>query len=582
MSDPSTWTGHVVVCGLHDEGLRVVEQLQLAGARAVVVDHEPDHRLVGALEALGVAYLALDNRLPESLEAAGLAGAAALVCVESADLDTLATALLARELRPDLRVVVQLRNAAVGRALEGVGVAVLDVARLAAPSIVEACLQTGRWPLTLGATDFLVVEAVSRADGTLRDLYGDLTPIAVVAAGTGHAELSPGRDATVVAGDTVVLLGTPEEIERAALGGTPTAAAPVFVSARAPRPREVRPASWWVHVLSGLDRWVKAAMVAIVVLVVVSVTVLRLGYREPDGTRMSVLDALYFTVETIGTVGYGDFYFRDQQGWLRLWAIALMLVGAMLVTVFYAMLTNFLVSRRLAETLGKRRITGLHDHVVLIGAGSIGLVVAQQLRATGVDVVVVERDPDNRFLDVLRAARIPVVTADATVADTWRELHLERARAVAVLTSDDLVNIETGLAVRDLLGERWSEVPVVLRLFGRRLAATVDTSFGFQNVRSPAALAAPWFVGSALGMDVIDTFYVGDRPLLVARLTVAAGRGLDGLALAELPARVRVVSLVRTNGTVEHPPRRHTRLSAGESAYLVGGYDDLLTLLRHS
>ena len=39
---------------------------------------------------------------------------------------------------------------------------------------------------------------------------------------------------------------------------------------------------------------------------------------------MSVLDALYFTVETIGTVGFGDFYFRDQHTWLRVWAIALM------------------------------------------------------------------------------------------------------------------------------------------------------------------------------------------------------------------------------------------------------------------
>ncbi len=580
--DAEQWSGHVIVCGLHDEGVRVVQQLRLAGATAVVVDHDPTQRLVASLEAGGVPYLAADSRRPETLRDAGIATAAALVCVESDDLDALATALLARELRPDLRVVVQLRNEAVGRALEAVGVSVLDVARLAAPSIVEACLRAERRSLWLGADEFVVVEAECRRPGTVRDLYGDLTPAAVLRQEGGRAEVTPGRDTEVAVGDTVVLLGTPADLAAAGLGPRRdrAAAEATFVGARAPRQARVRRVSWLRQLLSGLDRRVRIALLALGLLIVVSISVLSAGYQEPDGTRMSLLDSAYFTVETIATVGYGDFSFREQDSWLRLWAISLMVVGAMLVTIFYALLTNALVSRQLAETLGRRRITGLDDHVVIVGVGSLGVRVARLLRAAGVEVVVVERDLDNRYLAALRAERIPVVIGDSTVSDTWRELHLERARAVAVLTSDDLVNIETGLAVRDLLGERWWEVPVVLRVFGRRLAATVDTSFAFRNVRSPAALAAPWFVGSALGMEVIDTFYAGDRPLLVARLTVEPGSGLDGLAMADLPARVRVVSLVHADGTVERSPRRHTRIVAGESAYLIGGYAELLALLR--
>jgi len=68
---------------------------------------------------------------------------------------------------------------------------------------------------------------------------------------------------------------------------------------------------------------------------------------------MTVLDAAYFTVETIGTVGYGDFNFRQQHSWLRMFAITLMVLGAMLATVFFALLTNTLVSLRIAETLGQ-------------------------------------------------------------------------------------------------------------------------------------------------------------------------------------------------------------------------------------
>jgi hypothetical protein len=41
----SAWAGHVVVCGLHGVGLRIVERLHLAGVRVVVVDDAPDQRL---------------------------------------------------------------------------------------------------------------------------------------------------------------------------------------------------------------------------------------------------------------------------------------------------------------------------------------------------------------------------------------------------------------------------------------------------------------------------------------------------------------------------------------------------------
>lgn len=575
---PGPWSGHVVVCGLHDEGLRVVEQLHATGVRVVVVDEAPDDRLVGALADLGVPHHAADSRVAATLADAGIAGALALVCVESDDLHTLATALLARELRPDLRVVAQLRNAAVGRALADVGVAVLDVARLAAPSLVEACLHEGRWTLDLGATALRVVETRCLRDGTLRELYGDLAPVAVVPAADGHAVMTPGRDARVVAGDAVVVVGSDAELDAVGLGSRKASVEQPFIGARAPRPPRSRD-SLLRDLLADVDTRIKLALVALLGLVVVSMTMLLVGYREPGGRRMSPLDALYFTVETIGTVGYGDFYFRDQSPWLRGWAIVLMIVGATLATVFFALLTNVLIGRRIEETLGRRRITGLEQHVIVVGLGSIGLAAIDGLRARGVDVVVVERDEGNRFLPHLRDREVPVLLADATLSETLDRLRLERARAVAVLTSDDLTNLETGLAVRDRLGERWADVPVVLRLFDRRLAATVSGSFDFRHVRSPAALAAPWFVGAALGLDVIDTSYVGDQLLLVARLRVGPGGGLAGLAMRELPARILVLALERSDATVQRP-RRDTRFEGGDVAYLLGPYEELLLLLR--
>jgi hypothetical protein len=120
-----------------------------------------------------------------------------------------------------------------------------------------------------------------------------------------------------------------------------------------------------------------------------------------------------------------------------------------------------------------------------------------------------------------------------------------------------------------------------LRIFDRVLAHTVEVSFGFHQVRSTSALAAPWFVGAALGLQVIGTFYVKDRPFLVGRLSIALGSGLEGLAMQDLPARTRVVAIRRGTaaGVLEHPPRRGARFAAGDEAYILGPYEDLLQVL---
>jgi Trk K+ transport system NAD-binding subunit len=175
-----------------------------------------------------------------------------------------------------------------------------------------------------------------------------------------------------------------------------------------------------------------------------------------------------------------------------------------------------------------------------------------------------------------------VVIADATQREVLESVRLGTASAVAVLTTDDLANLETGLAVRDQLGDRWASTPVVLRIFDSQLARSVKETFGFANVRSTAALAAPWFVGAALGLDVLSTFYAGDELLLVARLTVTPGGGLHGLQMHELAARTRVLALRRAadRSVLEHPPRRSTRFHPADEAYLIGPYDELLTVLR--
>ena len=521
--------------------------------------------------------------LGDGLTEAGLDRAQAVVCVETSEVTTLEIALRVRELRPDVRLVVQMANPAVGRALEsatGAG-SVLDVATLAAPSFIEACLGLSSHEMTLGGERFAVVNiTVNDQPGynaTFRSHFGDLAPVAVVPAG-GDIVCCPGRDHPVEPGDRVAVLGPIDQLERMDISvnsaeGSASPSASLFRILRG-------------HLRALMEtnsRGLVFSVTGLLLLLIVSTIVLRFAYVVQQGRgHLSVLSAAYFSVETVATVGYGDYSFAAQDAWFRVFAIALIVLGVTLVSTSFALFTNILVSRRIEQSLGRRRVPGMVGHVVVVGLGSVGIRVVEGLLTAGRRVVVVEQDDTNRYLARARALGVPVVIADATQRQTHTAVNLADASAVAVLTSGDLTNIETGLAVRESLGRRWHEVPVVLRVFDRGLARMMELNFGFQHVRSTSALAAPWFVGASLGLDIIETFYVDQQPFIVGRLVIAPGGGLQGLAMRDLSARTRVIALRRAKSPerLEHPPRRDTRFEARDEVFLLGPYEELLRVLR--
>ncbi|GAA2059389.1 NAD-binding protein [Williamsia deligens] len=574
----------VIVCGQSGIAVPITEHLLTAGSPVTIVIRAMDHAGEAIAQRLGVPVVVCTGPTEEALLAAGVMTADAVVCVEDGEMANLETALVARRLRPDVRIVTRLANATVAGALTTTAAdhpdTVLDVADLAAPSVVEACLGITTHRITAAGMEVVAATVPVRVAGTLREQFGDLAPLAVATAG--EIVACPGRDLPVDAGDVATMLGTVDEF--AALG-----LAVGDESAIGERPR---PPGILRRARSAVRSFVRDAnpnffrmLLVLLVLLVVSTTVLRLFYRKPG---MSVLDAVYFSTETIATVGYGDFTFSDQAVALRIFSIALMFLGLTTTAMVMAFLAELLISRRIAEAAGRRRARFMSGHIVVIGLGAFGIRVARDIAARGRDVVIVERSADNRFLSAAAAASIPVVIGDATLASTLADARVHTAGAVAVLTSDDMANIETGIAVRGVLGDAWSNrpgrrgVPVVLRLFDRAMGDAVAHRFGFRHVRSTTELAVPWFVGAALGLQVVSTFTVQSMAFVVGKLRVAPAGGLVGVAMQELSAHTRVIAIRRHDtGELEYPPRRGTAFAAGDEAYVVGPHEELLAVLEH-
>lgn len=576
MSDASPLSGHIVVFGFHGVGRRIVRQLSSIGQRVLVVDSHASISEQEDLQRWGVTYLAGYGEGEDTLTAASVTTAHAVLCVTDNDVSNTRLALLVRDRSATVRIVVRMANSAVSRALHEVAKpgAVLDVAALASPSFVETVLNRTTHEIMFDGVEFVIDTISSRREGTLRSLGSEFLPIAVRPSDAVLTTYLPEHDHPVRSGDAITVIGTRQDYR--AYGIEPTDVTDVSSGPNLRRRlRELIAA-----MNDAVDRPFRIAALVLATLFATSFVILISGYQEPDGTRMDPLDALYFTSETIATVGFGDFYFREQPTWLRLWAIVLILMGAALVAIATALLTNALVSRRLEQSLGRQRLTGMRDHIVVIGLGSVGSKVAADLRAAGHEVAVIDSGDGRRLIPAMRALSIPVLIGDATLAETQVAAGIERAAGVAVLTSDDLVNIEMGLAVRGVIGER--DVPIALRVFSRNLARVIGSGLDAGVARSIAELAMPWFVGETLGLEVLGTFYIDSAMFLAIGVTVKAGDLLDGKTPAQIDSGVRVVAIRRggTTSPVQQVRTSTTAVQQGDHVFLIGQYQAVFAALQ--
>jgi Trk K+ transport system NAD-binding subunit len=460
--------------------------------------------------------------------------------------------------------------------------AILNVAELSAPSVVEACLERTTHTFEAAGIEFVVAGREASRDATLRELYGDLAPVAVIHGDNsptpGEMEICPSRDQRVHAGDWTMMIGTADELAAQGIR------VPRSTRARSRRPRLRRAIDGVRGLVNDVNPTFYPVFSATLVLLIGATITLRFGYRPPP--KMGWVDAFYFTVETMTTTGYGDFSFVHQPTWLRVFAALLMFSGVTTTALLVAFVADVLLSRRFVFGAARPRVRHLRNHIVVVGLSALGIRVISDLTAAGYDVAVIEQNEENSFLSVVQKLDVPVIFGDATLGQTLRSARVDRARAVAVLTRDDMTNIETGIVLTEMLGTKvrpglnWTDVPLVLRVYDNTLGFAVAQRFGFENVRSTVELAVPWFIGAAVGLQVLGTFSVGQRSFVVGGMQVARGSELDGLRMFELSTQTRVIAITRPNALVKLHPRRDARLHADDTVYLVGPYRELLDTLR--
>jgi voltage-gated potassium channel len=276
-----------------------------------------------------------------------------------------------------------------------------------------------------------------------------------------------------------------------------------------------------------------------------------LGYMLVEGFAWD--EALYMTVITISTVGYGEVAPLSRAG--RFFTLGLILTGVgagfYLLTVLAEQVVQGGLRDLMQRTAMQRRIDHLENHVILCGYGRFGEVVAEELAKAGEQVVVVENDPAKE--PELTKSGLSYVVGSAVSDDVLTRAGIERARSIVIATASDSDNVFITLAARErnpkLRIHTRGESPEVQRRLVRAGAHQVVSAYQMGGARMAATILRP---------SVVDFFDLADprwgTEINLEEIVIDEGCALEGQRIREIEEanpRLRVVALKRG----EEPPR---------------------------
>ncbi|GAB1694784.1 NAD-binding protein [Krasilnikovia sp. M28-CT-15] len=541
---------HFVVCGSDALVYTLAEELANAGHRIRLTVIAPT-RVRSDVPDLGqlrnIKVVRADRLDERTFRAAGLSGATALALVMPDDVVNLHAALCAQAVEPDLRLVIRMFNSGLGYGVSGLfaDCAVLSDAAMAAPAFVAAAL--GEVAPTYFRHAGRTLYLARRADVHERHVVCALT----ATDGNGQLAVLPAEPSPADA--------RPDDLVLAEATGRP--AGDLVAAQRMVRARRRR---WPFAVLGRAVRGALNRKLSIAVLITLAITLIA-------GTALAHSDhvhgfwrSLYVTLLT--AVGSSDV--EESRGAVAQAAqLVLTIAGLALLPLITAAVVESMVNTRLALSNGRTRQPHT-DHIVLVGLGNVGTRVLRQLKDFGLDVVAIDRNADARGAKIAQRLGVPFIVGDAGLEETLRAASVDTCKALVVVSTDDVTNLQAALNARVLR----NDLRVVLRLFDDDFARRVQSAFAINTSRSVSRLVAPAFAAAMLERDVKATLPVDRHALLVAEVTVAAGAPLAGRALrhADRPLSVRVLGLSRPGSQwVNWRPDPAHRFGAGDRLLVV-------------
>ena len=272
-----------------------------------------------------------------------------------------------------------------------------------------------------------------------------------------------------------------------------------------------------------------------VVISLIAIGTLVLSSFFPDAT---ILSSFYATVVLL-LGGYADLFGEveasDQiQWWLQLFSLSLTIAGTVLVGVLYALVTESLLSSKF-DLSQRRPSIPEQDHIIIIGIRRVGQRVSRILLDLKQSLLGIPLDPE---FDRNILPEMPILFGN--LKESLEKANLKGAKSVIVGTEDEMLNLEISLTIHRIN----PDCQLIIRTFEQRLSESLLQLLPNAGVLCAYAVAAEAFIGSAFGENIIDLFRLNEQNVLVTEYKIEAGDTLDGLLLADIAYGYNVVPIL--------------------------------------
>ncbi len=303
------------------------------------------------------------------------------------------------------------------------------------------------------------------------------------------------------------------------------------------------------------------------------------GYVVIEGWQ--ILDAIYMTVITITTVGYGEVRTVSPTG--RVFTLALICMGMGIIAYTLGMVAQVMVEFQVRSILGRRKlglkIKSIKNHYILCGYGRIGRIISQELKASRIPLLVIDSNPDSK--QGLEQQDIPYIIDDATSEDVLIEAGIERAKGLISVVLSDADNLFITMTARGLNP-------------GLFILARAEEEQSHKKLLRAGAnrVVLPYLIGGQKMAHTITkpavtdflelTIHDKNIELEMGEVLVKDRSRLKGVTLADSGIRqemnVIIVAIRKENGEMAFNPSSETRIETGDTLIALGPDNDLKKL----
>lgn len=301
-----------------------------------------------------------------------------------------------------------------------------------------------------------------------------------------------------------------------------------------------------------------------------------LGYVYIEG--WTFFEGFYMVLITLATIGFGEVHPLSHEGkWLTVVIIILGIIYFALVIGFVVQLAS---EGRVFQLMRRRRVdkavAALSGHCVLCGFGLVGRVVAEELAAEGVDVVVIESD--DKKAEEIESAGYFLVLGDATSDDVLSRVGIQRAKALVAALSNDPANVYIVLSARAMN----PNLHIISRASDNRHITKLHTA-GANRVVLPHLIGGQR-IANAIQRPMVESFMSHQNTrtdeVHLDECLVGPESALTGKTLAESALTkshdVIIIAIKSHQSSALQKPRADTVINAGDTLLLAGPHSNIL------